>query len=111
MSAISPLPLTASPRVAVIGGGISGLAAAYRLTQLLPQAELSLFEASGRLGGVLNTVHADGFLIEQSADNFLVKPSAAFDLCRELGMAGDLFTTDETRRRAFVVRDGKLIPI
>ena len=70
-----------------------------------------MFEASGRLGGVLHTVERGGFLIEQSADNFLVKPPAGIDLCRQLGIADELLTTDERRRRAFVVRDGKLIPI
>ncbi len=52
-------------RVAIIGGGISGMAAAHRLTELLPQAELVLFEATDRLGGVLETVHREGFLIER----------------------------------------------
>lgn len=111
MSSFPAPPSAFPPRIAIIGGGISGLAAAHRLTELLPQAELSLFEASDRLGGVLHTVHRDGFLIEQSADNFLVKPSSGIDLCRQLGIAGDLLTTDESRRRAFVVRDGKLVPI
>jgi protoporphyrinogen/coproporphyrinogen III oxidase len=106
-----PPPPSAFPRIAIVGGGISGLATAYRLAELLPQAELSLFEASGRLGGVLNTVDRGGFLIEQSADNFLVKPPAGIDLCRQLGIADDLLTTDEHRRRAFVVHRGKLIPI
>ncbi len=107
-----PPPRSAVPfRVAIIGGGISGLATAHRLCELLPQAEIDLFEASNRLGGVLDTVKRSGFLIERSADNFLVKPPSGVDLCRELGMADDLLTTDESRRRAFVVRSGKLIPI
>src|SRR6187401_1062520 len=107
-----PLPPSAfPPRIAIVGGGISGLAAAHRLTELLPDAELSLFEASDRLGGVLHTVERDGFLIEQSADNFLVKPSGGIELCRQLGIADELLTTDESRRRAFVVRAGKLVSI
>jgi oxygen-dependent protoporphyrinogen oxidase len=99
------------PRIAVIGGGISGLAAAYRLRELRPNAELSLFEASDRLGGVLETIKRDGFLIERSADNFLTAPPAALELCRRLGMEHELATTDESRRRAFVVRNGQLVPI
>jgi oxygen-dependent protoporphyrinogen oxidase len=100
-----------SPRIAIVGGGISGLAAAHRLHELLPHAELSLFEASGRLGGVLDTVEHDGFLIERSADNFLASPSSAVDLCRQLGLENELIPTQESRRRALVVRDGRLIPI
>jgi protoporphyrinogen/coproporphyrinogen III oxidase len=104
-------PPSAAPRIAILGGGISGLTAAYRLSELLPQAVIELFEASGRLGGILNTVTRGGFLIEQSADNFLIKPPAALDLCRHVGLQSDLLTTDESRRRAFVVRSGRLVPI
>jgi protoporphyrinogen/coproporphyrinogen III oxidase len=100
-----------SPRIAIIGGGISGLAAAHQLLELLPQVVLSLFEASNRLGGVLETIERDGYLIERSADNFLTAPPAALDLCRRLGMENELVPTDESRRRAFVVRKGRLVPI
>jgi oxygen-dependent protoporphyrinogen oxidase len=99
------------PRIAIIGGGISGLAAAHRIRELLPRCELSLFEASNRLGGVLETVERDGFLIERSADNFLTAPPAALEICRRLGIENDLVPTDKTRRRAFVVRKGRLVPI
>jgi oxygen-dependent protoporphyrinogen oxidase len=104
-------PRSSSPRIAIVGGGISGLAAAQRLRELLPQTELSLFESSGRLGGVLDTVERDGYLIERSADNFLASPSAAVDLCRQLGIENELIQTEESRRRAHVVRDGRLVPI
>ena len=102
-------PAPTAPRIAIIGGGISGLAAAHRLTELLPHAELALFEAADRLGGVLDTVQRDGFLIERSADNFLTKLPHAVDLCRRLGIADELLPTDEARRRALVVRDGRLL--
>jgi oxygen-dependent protoporphyrinogen oxidase len=100
-----------APRIAIVGGGTSGLAAAFRLYELLPHAKLDLFEASPRLGGVLDTVNRDGFLIERSADNFLTTPPAAVDLCRQIGIADQLLETDETRRRAMVVRNGRLMPI
>ena len=113
MSSSSPsaVPGLSRKRVAIIGGGISGLAAAYRLHELLPQAELALFESSNRLGGILDTVERDGFLIERSADNFLATPAAAVDLCRQLGMESELLPTNEARRRAFVVSGGRLQPI
>jgi protoporphyrinogen/coproporphyrinogen III oxidase len=99
------------PRIAIIGGGITGLAAAHRILEILPQAQLSVFEASNRLGGVLETIERDGFLVERSADNFLTAPPAALELCRRLGMGNELIPTDESRRRAFVVRGGRLVPI
>ena len=98
-------------RIAVIGGGISGLAAAHRITELLPHAELVLFEASGRLGGVLETVERDGFLVERSADSFITKYPWATELCQRIGLADQLVPTDETRRRALVVRHGELLPV
>jgi oxygen-dependent protoporphyrinogen oxidase len=100
-----------APRIAIIGGGISGLAAALRITELLPHARLDLFEAAPRLGGVLDTISRDGFLIERSADNFLTSPPVAVELCRQVGSADQLVQTDEARRRAMVVRNGRLVPI
>src|SRR5947208_1669624 len=76
---------THPPRIAIIGGGISGLAAAHRILELLPNSQLSLFEATNRLGGVLETVERDGFLIECSADNFLALPAIG-ELCNQLGI-------------------------
>ncbi|MGA7315544.1 MAG: FAD-dependent oxidoreductase, partial [Silvibacterium sp.] len=55
-------------RIAIIGGGLSGLAAAYQLAQDR-SVEFTLFEASGRLGGTIETVHRDGFVIECGPDS------------------------------------------
>ena len=114
------LPLPASPaspsnphppRVAVVGGGISGLAAAQRLRKLIPHVDVQLLEASDRLGGALHTLPHDDSLLEQGADSFLIKTPFALDLCRELGLADELIPTNEQHRRALVVRDGKLVPV
>jgi oxygen-dependent protoporphyrinogen oxidase len=102
---------TGPPRIAIIGGGITGLAAAFRLQELLPRVQLALFEAAPRLGGVIDTVRVGDFLVERAADNFLTEQPAAVELCRQLGLAEHLLQTDESRRRAFVVRDGRLLPI
>jgi oxygen-dependent protoporphyrinogen oxidase len=104
-------PSEAPPRIAIIGGGITGLTAAHRLHELLPNASLALFEASPRIGGVLETFQHDGFLIERSADNFLTRLPQAIALCHRLGLANELISTDETRRRAFVVQSDRLVPI
>lgn len=95
----------------MIGGGISGLSAAHRLQELLPEASISLFEGSNRLGGVLHTVARDGYLIERSADMFNTREPWALDLAKRVGLAGELINTDPRFRRAFVVHRGKLVPV
>lgn len=98
-------------RVAVVGGGISGLAAAHRLGELAPRAAVTLFEAGTRLGGVVQTERRDGFLIERSADMFTTKDPWALDLCRRIGFDPVLIETNKEHRRAFVVKRGKLVPV
>ncbi len=92
----------------MVGGGITGLAAAFRVTELCPQAEVVVFEAGPRVGGVLHTVHEAGFQVEQSADNFITTVPWGVDLCRRLGMADELIQTNPAFRQTFVVRRGKL---
>jgi protoporphyrinogen/coproporphyrinogen III oxidase len=98
-------------RIAVIGGGIAGLAAAHRLIELDPAIELTLFEASDRLGGSLWTQRRDGFLVEQGADSFITNVPWGVDLCRRLGLGDELIGTNLRGRKAFVVRRGRLVPI
>ena len=98
-------------RIAVVGGGISGLAAAHRIVELMPDADLRLFEAGGLLGGVLRTLHDGDYLIEQSADNFITNVPWGIDLCRRLGLEHELLATDESRRQAFVVHRGNLVRV
>jgi len=95
-------------RVAIIGGGISGLAAAHRLVELASEVDIVLFEREGRLGGVLETVHEDGFQVETSADNFITTVPWGVDLCKRLGLAEDLIQTNPAHRRTFVVGRGRL---
>ncbi len=95
-------------RVAVIGGGISGLATAHRLTELAPNISVTLLEKADRIGGVLQTRWQDGFMFEWGADNFITNVPWAVDLCRRIGFEDQLVETDDQHRGAFVVRKGKL---
>lgn len=99
------------PRIAIIGGGISGLTAAYRLTKLLPDAQLELFEASDRLGGVLKTQIGEDYLLELGADSFIRTIPDAVELCEELGLGGEIIPTNDRQRRALVLHRGKLHPV
>ncbi len=98
-------------RVAIIGGGVSGLAAAYHLHQLAPHIEIKLLEASSHLGGVIQTSRQDGFLIENAAENFITTSRCAVELCERLGLADQLVRTQPVRRQASVVCNGRLEPI
>ncbi len=97
--------------VAVIGGGITGLAAAHRLRELAPDVEVRVLESAARPGGVLGTIRDRGFLIEESADSFLTALPDALSLCRRVGLEDALIPTDPAHRRAFVVSRGRLVPI
>ena len=89
-SRVVPSPLAAS-RVAVVGGGISGLVAAYRLRTLLgPAAEILLIEGSRRLGGALRTVELGGVALDVGAEAFLIRRPEAVGLVEELGLVGQL---------------------
>jgi len=94
--------------IAILGAGTSGLAAAYRLHQLMPQAVLQVFDRRSRTGGVLETLQKDGFQIEQSADNFITTVPWGLNLCKELGLGSELVQTNPHARRTYVVRKGKL---
>jgi len=95
-------------RIVIIGGGISGLAAAYRLTQAAPGLALTLVESEHRLGGKILTERVDGFVIEGGPDTFLAYKPRGLGLCRELGLESRLHGTNERIRRTYVMRRGKL---
>src|SRR4029450_8983185 len=99
-------------RIAIIGGGISGLAAARRLTELAKAhqkpVEIILFEASDRLGGTIQTEHRDAFLLERGPDSFISEKPEAVALAKRLGLESQLIEKNERFRRSFIVRDGRL---
>lgn len=97
-----------TPRIAVVGGGISGLAAANKLVELKPEAEIALFERDARLGGVLRTVHESGYQVEASADNFITTVPWGVDLAKRLGLGDQLVQTNPAHRRTYVVRRRRL---
>ena len=94
--------------VAVVGGGISGLAAAYELQAR--RAQYVLLERAPRAGGVIRTDRVDGFTVDGGPDALLVQKPAAVELCRELGL-GDRLVPTLPPRTAFVMRAGRLHPL
>ncbi|WP_263367850.1 protoporphyrinogen oxidase [Edaphobacter bradus] len=98
-------------RVAIAGGGIAGLAAAYELAQLARRGEpvqAVLFESSQRLGGIVETVREAGFVIEGGPDGWVSEKPWARQLAEELNLSSELIHSNDTTRKTYVLRDGDL---
>jgi oxygen-dependent protoporphyrinogen oxidase len=102
---VSPL------RIAVIGGGISGLAAAHRLIERSPDAEVTLLEAADRLGGWIGTIEKDGFVIERGADSILAESPGFWSLVDRLHLRDRIVRTRTDRHGAYVLRAGEMTRI
>ncbi len=100
--------MTEVPRVVVVGGGITGLTAAYAVVRARPDIAVTLLEAKDRLGGNIVTERHDGFVIDGGPDSFLRTKPDAVALCRELGLGGELITTSERGRKVYFVHEGAL---
>ncbi len=97
-------------RIAVVGGGVSGLTAAYRLRGALgSDAQIDVFEAGNRLGGVLHTTTVGGQSVDVGAEAFIVRRPEALGLVNELGL-GDRVVSP-TGRRPSVWSGGRLHPL
>jgi oxygen-dependent protoporphyrinogen oxidase len=100
-------------RIAIIGGGISGLAAAFTLEEPRRAGALdyTLYESSPHLGGVLRTEHIHGCIVEAGPDSFLTEKPWAADLCRTLGLGDQLIGSNDADRKTYILVRGQLIPI
>ncbi len=99
-------------RIAIIGGGISGLSAAYTLEEKRQSGtpvEYVLFESGPRLGGVLVTDHVDGCIVEAGPDSFLTEKPWAADLCRKIGLGDQLIGSNDSERKTYILAKGKLV--
>ena len=98
-------------RIAIIGGGIAGVAAAYEvaLQQRAGAAiEFVLFEASSRLGGIVETVRRDEFVIECGPDSWVTEKPWARELAIELGLENELVPSNDARRKTYIAEGNTL---
>ena len=100
-------------RIAIVGGGISGLAAAFQLEELRRNAsaaiEYVLYEASSRLGGVLRTENIDGCIVEAGPDSFITEKPWATELSRALGLGDQLIGSNDADRKTYILTNGRLV--
>ena len=101
-------------RVAIIGGGIAGLSAAYELEQARlagAPVEYELFEAGAHVGGVIASEVVDGTVIERGPDSFLTEKPAALELCRELGLEAEFVPSNDMQRKTYILVRNRLVPL
>ena len=102
-------------RVAIIGGGVSGLACAFRLTELKRQNksdfEIIIFEAGSQAGGTIGTEKRDEFIFEKGPDSFISENAGALDFCGRLGIGSKVINTREQSRKISVVKHGRLVSL
>jgi protoporphyrinogen/coproporphyrinogen III oxidase len=97
--------------IAIVGGGITGLAAALWLAQHRPEHRVMLFEREPRLGGKIITEHVGELVIEGGPDSFLASKPHGMAFCHDVGIENQLIPSRPENRKAYVVRDGQLYPI
>ena len=101
-------------RVAIVGGGIAGVTAAWQLAQLdraQGGLEATLFEASPRLGGTVETVYQDGFVVECGPDGWVTEKPWARELTRELLLEDKLIGSHDAERVTYILSGGQLLPM
>lgn len=95
----------------VVGGGIAGLAAAYRLSQADGTEQVVVLEAEPRWGGKILTHRVDGFVMEAGAESLMTSRPRALALAAELGLSDRLRPVDGRHRGTYVLRHGRLHPV
>lgn len=95
--------------VAIVGGGISGLSAAYDLARA--GIAHTLFEKLPRLGGVIETRTEDNCLLECGPDSFLASKPDMIALIRELGLEGEVIGSNDFQRTTHILKHGVLVPL
>jgi oxygen-dependent protoporphyrinogen oxidase len=105
-------PSSGVKKIAVIGGGISGLASAHYLKKLASErglaVKIDLFEAEARAGGKFDAVKDSGFTVEAGPNGFLDSKPWTLNLVRDLGMQDELLPSDQSAARRFIYSRGKL---
>ena len=95
-------------RVAIVGGGVAGLAAAHALREHAPETDIVVLEGRDRVGGHVRTEHVDGYVCESGPDGFLDNAPATLALVESLGLTSKLLPSRDEARRRYIFRRGRL---
>jgi oxygen-dependent protoporphyrinogen oxidase len=101
-------------RIAIVGGGIAGMSAAWELEKARAagqQVEYVLFERSDRLGGCVRSEIVEGCIVEGGPDSFLSEKPAGRTLCREVGLGESLVGSNDTERKTYIVVKNRMVEL
>lgn len=100
-------------RIAIVGGGVAGLTAAWELEQLSRDSafQVVLFESSARLGGIVETVREGGFVIECGPDGWVTEKPWARQLVEELGLGSEIMPSNDSLRKTYILTGDRLVAI
>ncbi|WP_110933389.1 protoporphyrinogen oxidase [Paenibacillus bouchesdurhonensis] len=105
----------ASRKVVIVGGGLTGLSAAFYIRKFYKEKgckpEIIILEKDKVLGGKIETLHRDGFVIEKGPDSFLARKTAMIDLAHELEIDHELVSTNPEAKKTYIVNQGRLHPM
>ena len=96
-------------KVAIIGGGLTGLSAAYYMGKAFPNWDIHVLESSNRWGGKVQTKRRDGYVVEVGPDSYLARKTSMTDLVQELGL-GDTLVRNATGE-SYIYHQGQMKPI
>lgn len=104
-----------NPVIAIVGGGISGLSAAYQLAERFrgqsQVLRIVVFEGSGRFGGVIESEKKNGFLLESGPDCFISDKKEGIEFCEKIGVSDEVIPTGEKDRRSFILKGNRLVEV
>jgi oxygen-dependent protoporphyrinogen oxidase len=109
MSPLSSAPFGSPKKIAVLGGGLTGLTAAYHLSRL--GYRVRLFEQTSRVGGAIRTEISDGWLVEAGPNSLQESNAEITALLAELGLERERVEADPAAKNRYLVRDGQLVPL
>lgn len=104
-----------SRQVVIIGGGLTGLSAAFYVRKFYSERgltpQITVLEKGNTLGGKIETLEKDNFVIEKGPDSFLARKTAMIDLAKELGLEDELVSMNPDAKKTYIVSGGKLHPM
>lgn len=104
-----------SPKIVIVGGGLTGLSAAFYVRKFYREAgiepQITILEKASSMGGKIETLHRDGFVIEKGPDSFLARKTAMIDLSKELGLETELVSTNPEAKKTYILHHNKLHPM